>query len=180
MSCASRAILTRLFRRVGVEGLHVVEPVHELHYDDPYVLAMAKMNLRKFRPPVLLLSNVILVLQEAIDKRGYLGPKVPLSFDVVRGILDGIVQKPDRDGGDVHAQIRQHGGHFDGMRKIRLPERRVCPRAPWPRTRTPFMTSISADGLYAATLSSMSSSLVFPLPILLIYPKADYFATMTA
>ena len=104
-----------------LEGAHVVEPVGQLHDDDPVVLRHGDEHLAQV---LRLLVGVVVE-----DQRGQLrhlglplddGPDdgTEHGLDLGEGevgVLDGVVEEAGRHGLGVHLQPRQEEGHLDGM-----------------------------------------------------------------
>ena len=112
-----------LLRQV-MERPHVVEPVGQLHQDDPDVVDHRQQHLAE------VLGLALLARRERDrpqlghplhDVGDVVAEQLPDPLDRGLGVLDDVVEQTSGDGHDVQFHVRQQVGDFDRMDEVGLP-----------------------------------------------------------
>ena len=118
-----------LLRPVGgevVEGAHVVEPVGELDHQDPQVAGHGDEHLAEVLGLALFPrgEGELADLGHPVDEVGDFRPELPRQV-VFRGpgVLEHVVQEAGDDRGDVHLEVHEEAGDFQGVGEVGLARR---------------------------------------------------------
>ena len=104
------------------QGAHVVQPVGQLDHQDPDVAAHGQHHLADGLSLGRLSVRDLVQLGHAVDHGGDLWAEVGGELlDGVGGVLDGVVQQRGAQGGLVHAQLSQDGGHRQRVGDVGVP-----------------------------------------------------------
>ena len=115
--------LARLVRRQVVERPHVVQAVGELDHHDPQVAGHGHQHLAEVLGLPLLAGGEgeLADLGDAVDELGDLAPELALQVRLGgAGVLEDVVQEAGGHRGDVHLEVDEEAGHFEGMGQVRL------------------------------------------------------------
>ena len=124
MSRVSWAMRTRRSSGEVVQRAHVVQPVGELHQDDPDVVDHRQQHLAEALGLALLARGELQRRQlgDAFDDvRHLLAEQLPHLLDGVRRVLDDVVEQPGRNRDDIEPHVGQDVGDLERVHEIGLP-----------------------------------------------------------
>ena len=110
-----------LFLRHEVKRAHVVKPVGQLHQQHAHIFRDGEQQLAEILGLRSLLGHQIeaLDLGKPLDQPADILAEHAVDFRTRRvRILDGVMQKRDRNGCVVELQVRENSSDFKGMREV--------------------------------------------------------------